>query len=69
VRESTLYGRVEKMRDKPYKKSSDDAKVRFLSHLRIFSGQKIHESLFSGGYEGGKHGNSKILQVFYKYKA
>ena len=31
----------------------------------IFSRQKIHKSLVSGGYEGGKHGNSKILQVFY----
>jgi len=31
----------------------------------FFSRQKIHESLVSGGYGGGKHGNSKILHVFY----
>jgi len=24
--------------------------------------KNIHKSLISGGYEGGKHGNSKILQ-------
>jgi len=41
----------------------------FLRHLRIFSRQKIHKSLISGGYEGGKHGHSKTLQVSYKYKA
>jgi len=39
------------------KKSSDDET------------KKIHKSLVSEGYEGGKHGNSKILQVFYLYKA
>jgi len=29
-----------------------------------YSRQKIHKCLFSGGYEGGKQGNLKILQVF-----
>jgi len=37
-------------------------------HRRIFSRQK-DINLVSGEYEGGKHGNSKILQVFYLYKA
>jgi len=35
----------------------------------VFSRQNIHKSLVSGGYEGGKHGDLKILQVFNKYKA
>jgi len=32
--------------------------------LEDFSRKKIHKYLVSGGYEGGKHGNLKILQVF-----
>jgi len=38
----------------------------FVSSEDFFSRQKTnkHKSLISGGYEGEKHGNSKI-QVFY----
>jgi len=35
----------------------------------FFSDKKIHKSFFSGGYEGRKHGDLKILLVFYLYKA
>jgi len=61
-----LNGWVENMRDSSYycslqplaKKSSDDAKWRF------FFPEKKYINLSSQWYEGGKHGNWKILQVF-----
>jgi len=36
----------------------------FVSFEDFLQTKKKHKSLVSGGYEGGKHGNLKILQVF-----
>jgi len=37
----------------------------FASSEDFFPDKKMHKSLISGGYEGGKHGNAKRLQVFH----
>ena len=47
------------------KKTSDDAKIVILRHLRLFSRPTIQRSPLSGGHEGEKHGHSKILPGFY----
>jgi len=43
--------------------------MTIFASLEDFSRQKIYKSHISGGYEGEKHGNWKILQVLYFYKA
>jgi len=51
------------VRSHPLVAKKDDANDDFFRHF--FQTKKIHKSLVWRGFDSGKHGNLKILQVSY----